>query len=361
MSVATLAPGRPALITGGAGFVGSNLAHRLLQAGERVTLFDNLSRPAVNRNVEWLTGLHGDRVTLINADVRDAAKVAEAVRSCSMVFHLAAQVAVTQSLLSPLTDFEINARGTLNVLEALRAMSSPPPLLFTSTNKVYGALNDVSLRNLGHRVEPEDPDVRSAGISEARPLDLHSPYGCSKGAADQYVLDYARTFHLSAVVFRMSCIYGPRQFGSEDQGWVAHFLTQARREQPITIYGDGTQVRDVLFIDDLCDAFLLARRRIRELTGMAFNIGGGPLSAVSLLEIVELAETLLGKRPKVRFARRRPGDQRYYVSDCRRFSAWTGWSPSVPIHEGVEMLYGWLCEADAAPPLALSATMEASR
>jgi CDP-paratose 2-epimerase len=352
--------GKPALITGGAGFVGCNLAHRLLQAGERVILLDNLSRPAVSRNVEWLTRLHGDRVTLINADIRDAGRVADAVSSSSIVFHFAAQVAVTRSLLWPLTDFEINARGTLNVLEALRAMSSPPPLLFTSTNKVYGALNDVSLRDLGHRVEPEDPEIRGAGISEARPLDLHSPYGCSKGAADQYVLDYARTFHLRAVVFRMSCIYGPRQFGSEDQGWVAHFLTQARRGQPITIYGSGTQVRDVLFIDDLCDAFLLARSRIDELAGMAFNIGGGPLSAVSLLEIIDLTESLEGKRPKVRFARRRPGDQRYYVSDCRRFSAWTGWSPRVPMHEGLEMLYSWLCEADAAAATALSA-MEESR
>jgi CDP-paratose 2-epimerase len=347
------------LITGGAGFIGSNLAHRLLQAGEQVLLFDNLSRPGVRSNVEWLTRLYGSRVTLLTGDVRDAAKVAEAVNAASMVFHFAAQVAVTRSLLYPLTDFEVNARGTLNVLEALRAMSSPPPLLFASTNKVYGSLKDVSLRDLGHRVEPEDPEIRDAGISEARPLDMHSPYGCSKGAADQYVLDYARTYNLRTVVFRMSCIYGPRQFGTEDQGWVAHFLAQARREQPITIYGDGTQVRDVLFIDDLCAALLLARSRIHELTGMAFNIGGGPLSTVSLLEIIDLTETLYGKRAKVRFARQRPGDQRYYVSDCRRFSAWTGWSPRVAVPDGMERLHGWLRQADATTR-ALS-TAEVSR
>ncbi|WP_437731816.1 SDR family NAD(P)-dependent oxidoreductase [Sorangium sp. So ce1335] len=338
------APARPALITGGAGFVGSNVAHRLAQAGESVILFDNLSRPSVARNVDWLKRVHGDRITLITGDVRDAGAVAEAVRRASSVFHFAAQVAVTTSLVRPVDDFEINARGTLNVLEAVRAQSSPPPLLFTSTNKVYGGLPDVPLQCTGRHYEPEDAELRVSGISEARPLDFHSPYGCSKGTADQYVIDYARTFGLPAAVFRMSCIYGPRQFGTEDQGWVAHFLLQALRREPITLYGDGMQVRDVLFIDDLVDAFLLARKHIRQVSATAFNIGGGPENTMSLLELLDLIEELDGKRPATGFEAWRPGDQRYYVSDCRRFCAATGWWPRVRVREGVRKLYGWLRE-----------------
>ncbi|XXT17166.1 SDR family NAD(P)-dependent oxidoreductase [Sorangium sp. So ce429] len=337
-------PARPALITGGAGFIGANVAHRLLQAGESVILFDNLARPSVARNVDWLKRVHGDRVTLITGDVRDAGAVADAVRRASSVFHFAAQVAVTTSLVRPVEDFEINARGTLNVLEALRALSSPPPLLFTSTNKVYGGLPDVPLQCRDRHYEPEDPKLRASGISEARPLDFHSPYGCSKGTADQYVIDYARTFGLPAAVFRMSCIYGPRQFGTEDQGWVAHFLLQALRREPITLYGDGMQVRDVLFVDDLVDAFLLARKNIRQLSATAFNIGGGPENTISLLELLDMIEELDGKRPATGFEGWRPGDQRYYVSDCRRFSAATGWWPRVRVREGVRKLYGWLRE-----------------
>lgn len=338
------APARPALITGGAGFVGSNVAHRLALSGEPVILFDNLSRPSVARNVEWLKRAHGDRVTLIAGDVRDAGAVADAVRRASSVFHFAAQVAVTTSLVRPVEDFEINARGTLNVLEAIRAQSSPPPLLFTSTNKVYGGLPDVPLQCRDRHYEPEDPRLRASGISEARPLDFHSPYGCSKGTADQYVIDYARTFGLPAAVFRMSCIYGPRQFGTEDQGWVAHFLLQALRREPITLYGDGMQVRDVLFIDDLVDAFLLARKHIRQIAAAAFNIGGGPENTMSLLELLDIIEELDGKRPATGFEAWRPGDQRYYVSDCRRFCAATGWWPRVRVREGVRKLHGWLRE-----------------
>ncbi|WP_437710460.1 SDR family NAD(P)-dependent oxidoreductase [Sorangium sp. So ce448] len=352
---ATAAPGRPALITGGAGFIGANLAHRLLQAGETVLLFDNLSRPSVARNVEWLRRTHGDRVTLITGDVRDARAVAAAVRRASSVFHFAAQVAVTTSLVQPVEDFEINARGTLNVLEALRAESAPPPLLLTSTNKVYGGLPDVPLSCSGRRYEPADPELRASGVSEARPLDFHSPYGCSKGAADQYVIDYARTFGLPAAVFRMSCIYGPRQFGTEDQGWVAHFLLQALRREPITLYGDGMQVRDVLFIDDLVDALLLARRDIRQISASAFNVGGGPENTLSLLELLDLIEELDGKRPLIGFEGWRPGDQRYYVSDCRRLSAATGWWPRVRVREGVRRLHGWLREMTEATGAAKAA------
>jgi CDP-paratose 2-epimerase len=333
---------RPVVITGGAGFIGSNLAHRLLQGGERVILFDDLSRPLVARNAEWLRRSHGDRVELCEADVRDAALVNEVCQGASFVVHLAAQVAVTTSLRDPVADFEVNARGTLNVLEAIRRQSSPPPLIFTSTNKVYGALPDVGLRERGLRSEPDDAVVRTRGISEARPLDFHSPYGCSKGSADQYVLDYARTFGLSAAVLRMSCIYGLRQLGSEEQGWVAHFAIQALRGAPITIYGDGLQVRDVLFADDLVGAILVARAAMPRIRGCAFNIGGGPDQTMSLLELIELLEEISGRRTSIRFEAARTGDQRWYVSDLQKFRNATGWAPHVRIRDGVTRLCAFL-------------------
>ena len=339
----------PVLITGGAGFIGANLADRLLAGGEAVSILDNLSRPSVGRNIEFLRRRHGDRLEVRIADVRDASAVREAVEEASFVFHLAAQVAVTKSLSDPIHDFEVNARGTLHVLEALRAMPRPPGLLVTSTNKVYGALGDLALARLGRRYEPEDEAVRKGGISEARRLDFQSPYGCSKGAADQYALDYARTFGLNAVVLRMSCIYGPRQFGSEDQGWIAHFLIRAIRREPITIFGDGLQVRDVLFIDDLVDALLLARREIRRASGKAFNVGGGPESTLSLLELLELAGELTGRRVEVAFEGWRPGDQRYYASDTRAFQTLTGWAPRARPEDGVRELYRWLLGARERP------------
>ena len=345
MSAAASLSDRPVLITGGAGFIGANVAHCVLLGGERVILFDNLARPQVARNAAWLRRLHGEAVELRVADVRDAAAVTRAVAECSHVFHFAAQVAVTGSLADPGRDFEVNARGTLNVLEAIRAQREPPSLLFTSTNKVYGVLADVPLRARDGRYAPELDALREAGLSEARALDFQSPYGCSKGAADQYVLDYARTFGLRAAVFRMSCIYGPRQFGTEDQGWVAHFVSRALRGEPLTLYGDGMQVRDVLFIDDLVDAFVAARRGIDHLAGLAFNIGGGPGNAVSLLELLAQVTEVTG-RIETRFDRWRPGDQRYYVSDCRRFQALTGWAPRVGVREGVQRLAAWLREAE---------------
>jgi CDP-paratose 2-epimerase len=264
------------------------------------------------------------------------------------VFHLAAQVAVTTSLVDPAADFEVNVRGTLNVLEAVRAQEQPPPLFFTSTNKVYGGMEDVPLRLAGRRYEPVDPALAARGFAEDRRLDFHSPYGCSKGAADQYVLDYARSYGLRTVVFRMSCIYGPHQFGTEDQGWVAHFLIQALAERPITLYGDGMQVRDVLYFDDLVRAFLLAEERIDELAGRAFNMGGGPGQTLSLLELVDSIAELHGERPEVCFESWRTGDQRYYVSDHRAFSRATGWRPHVSVKEGIGRLYNWLMESRAA-------------
>ncbi|HEY8469166.1 MAG TPA: NAD-dependent epimerase/dehydratase family protein [Longimicrobiales bacterium] len=338
--------GAAVLITGGAGFVGTNLAHRLLSRGESVLVLDNLSRPGVERNLRWLCAAHPDGVRVEVADVRDAAAVARAVAQARQVFHCAAQVAVTTSLSDPLEDFDVNARGTLNVLEALRALSDPPPLIFTSTNKVYGGLEDIELVRRADRYEPVDGELREHGIDESRPLDFHTPYGCSKGAADQYVLDYARSFGIDAVVFRMSCIYGPHQCGTEDQGWVAHFALRALRGEPITLYGDGLQVRDVLFIDDLLDAFDLACENMHRIAGRAFNIGGGPANAVSLLEVVDAIGTLSGKRPVIEFGAWRAGDQRYYVSDTRAFRAATGWEPRVSVHEGTSRLCDWLRQVE---------------
>lgn len=332
----------PVLITGGAGFIGSNLAERILRAGQRVLILDNLSRASVGNNIDYLRSRHGDKVDVLLADVRDPFAMHEAVRRASFVFHLASQVAVTKSLVDPFLDFDVNARGTLNLLEALRGMDRPPPLVSASTNKVYGGLSDLTFERRGDRYEPIDELTRDYGISEAQPLDFQSPYGCSKGAADQYVLDYARSFGLEAVVFRMSCIYGPRQRGTEDQGWIAHFITRAIRRDPITLYGDGLQVRDVLFIDDLVDAFLLAQREIRRASGKAFNIGGGAASTLSLLELLDLIAELEGRRPSTSLAPWRPGDQRYYVSDCRAFQYLTGWSPRVRLRDGVRALHRWL-------------------
>ena len=332
------------LITGGAGFVGTNLAHRYLSEGVPVCLYDNLSRAGVEANARWLQETHGDLVHIEAADIRDAARLQNAVQGASKVFHLAAQVAVTTSLVDPIADFEINARGTLNVLEAIRACADPPPLVFTSTNKVYGGLPDIALGVSRHRYEPEDNAVRANGIGESRALDFHSPYGCSKGAADQYVLDYARTYDIPAAVFRMSCIYGPHQFGTEDQGWVAHFLIQAQSGRPITLYGDGMQVRDILFAEDLVNALTLAQDRMSDLSGQAFNIGGGADNSISLLNLLELIRQTDGDAPDVRFKDWRPGDQRYYVSDTRKFQAATGWKPLVDAPRGIARLARWLRE-----------------
>jgi CDP-paratose 2-epimerase len=342
------------LITGGAGFIGSNLAHRLLGMGERVRVLDNLSRPGVEQNLQWLRETHGARLEMIVADVRDMAKVRQAMAGITQVFHFAAQVAVTTSLLDPQDDFSVNAQGTLNVLEAVRAQRTPPPLVLTSTNKVYGGLEDVGLEVRDGRYAPLDAALQANGVPESRPLDFHSPYGCSKGTADQYVVDHARSYGLVTTVFRMSCIYGPRQFGTEDQGWVAHFILRALRGEAITLYGDGRQVRDVLFVDDLVDAFLLAREHGPKLAGRAFNMGGGPGNAISLLDLLDRIEDLHGRRPKVDFDQWRTGDQRYYVSDTRAFQQATGWQPKVGADDGIERLCRWLAARPARPAPAAS-------
>lgn len=344
--------GRPSLITGGAGFIGTNVAARLLDMGRRVRIFDNLARSGVDDNLRWLSDTYGDRIDVVRADIRDRAAVSAAVADAAEVFHFAAQVAVTTSLADPVDDFQINAGGTLNLLEALRALDEPPSLVFTSTNKVYGDLEDVDLVPDGSRYVPADTCTRMWGISEERPIDFHSPYGCSKGAADQYVLDYARTFGLPAVVFRMSCIYGPHQCGNEDQGWVAHFVMRALQGCPITVYGDGLQVRDVLFVDDLVDALLRAQARIEPLAGEAFNIGGGPTRTTSLVELLDTLADVNGCETAVDFDAWRQADQRYYVSDTRKFEQATGWRARVGVADGVRALHNWLKDAGCAPPLA---------
>jgi CDP-paratose 2-epimerase len=292
--------------------------------------------------LRWLQEQHGDRLQVQIADTRDRTAMEDALRDACAVYHLAAQVAVTTSIADPVEDFEINARGTLNLLEAMRKQGKRVPVLFTSTNKVYGDLNDVNLQANETRYFPADATMKQRGVSEARPLAFHSPYGCSKGAADQYMLDYAHTYGLPATVFRMSCIYGPRQFGTEDQGWVAHFLIRALQGQPITIYGDGKQVRDILFVDDLVNALQLAHTHIEQTAGQAFNIGGGPANTISLVELLALLKEMQGAPIPYSFDAWRRGDQRYYVSNTAKFEQMSGWSAQVSKEQGLLRLYKWL-------------------
>ncbi|MBI5264706.1 MAG: NAD-dependent epimerase/dehydratase family protein [Bradyrhizobium sp.] len=333
---------RPVLITGGCGFIGCNLADRLAGRGETVTVLDNLARPGVRENAQWLKSRHGDRVSIAVGDVRDPITVIDAVRDASAVLHLAAQVAVTSSLDNPTEDFEINARGTVNVLEAVRLHNRSAPVLFASTNKVYGRLIDASrIRREGSRYVPTDVEL-TRGISEDMPLDLYSPYGCSKGTADQYVRDYARIFDLNTTVLRMSCIYGPRQFGNEDQGWIAHFLLSALRREPITIYGDGCQVRDALSVADAVDAWLGVLDNIGRTRGKIFNLGGGPTNSVSLLELIELIDRIGNSPVRFIFSDWRPGDQPWYVTNVSALSAAIGWKPTTSLAQGLSGLQGWL-------------------
>ncbi|MDQ2762940.1 MAG: SDR family NAD(P)-dependent oxidoreductase [Pseudomonadota bacterium] len=329
-----------ALITGGAGFIGCNLADRLATNGMEVIVFDSLVRAGVERNLAWLENRHGAKIISVTADVRDDLALGEVVRKADVVFHLAAQVAVTTSLIDPIGDFDVNVHGALNVLEAARRRCTP--VIFASTNKVYGDLADIPLELAGEAYRPRNPAVRTRGVSESRPLDFHTPYGCSKGAADQYVLDYARSFGLPTCVMRMSCIYGPHQMGTEDQGWVAHFLIRALEGQPIFVYGDGRQVRDVLHVDDAVSAYLAAFRKIAQVSGAAFNLGGGPSNAVSLLQLIAQIEQITGRDIKVNFADWRAGDQRYYVSDVTAVRRALGLSEPQDWRSGVTKLCEWM-------------------
>lgn len=339
---------RPVLVTGGAGFIGCNVADRLAREGTRVRILDSLARPGVERNVAWLAARHPELVTFEKADLRDADALGCAVADASAIFHFAAQVAVTTSLADPALDFAVNLQGTLNLLEAVRARNAEAPLVFASTNKVYGDLADLELGAEHDAWHPADAATRVAGIAEHRPLDFHTPYGCSKGAADQYVLDYARSFGLRTAVLRMSCIYGPRQMGTEDQGWVAHFLLRAMAGEEIQIFGDGRQVRDIMYVDDAVDAYLRLRDRIDDCAGQAFNLGGGAANAVSLRELVAHLEALVGRKVTVRFHPWRPGDQRYYVSDIARVRAALDLAPPLPWREGVARLHAAFREREDA-------------
>ncbi len=340
---------RPILITGGAGFIGSNLADRLAGEGHHVLIYDALSRAGVEGNLEWLKSRHGDRIDPIIADIRDEDRLAAAASRAGAVFHLAAQVAVTTSMADPREDFAINIAGTLNLLDALRTRNPEAPLVFASTNKVYGDLADVNFRLNGDAYVPDDTGIAAHGIGEARALDFHTPYGCSKGAADQYVLDYARSFGLKTAVLRMSCIYGQRQMGTEDQGWVAHFLIRALEGQPITLYGNGYQVRDILDVSNAVDAYIAAWRRIDAVKGRAFNLGGGPRNAVSLRGLLAHVAELIGREVKIESADWRAGDQRYFVADTRLAQRALGLAEPLPWREGVARLARWLAEERRLP------------
>jgi CDP-paratose 2-epimerase len=330
------------IITGGAGFIGTNAAARCLGRGDAVVIIDDLSRPGAEANLEWLRTL--GRYEFLKLDMRDRHGVAGAIRrhaDAARVLHLAAQVAVTTSMREPLADFEVNGLGSVHLLEALRASAPEAALLYASTNKVYGGLEHRRVAVDGDRYRYTDGPC---GVSEDEPLDFHSPYGCSKGSADQYVRDYQRIYGLRTVVFRQSCIYGRRQFGVEDQGWVAWFAIAAQTGRPIAIYGDGRQVRDILFVDDLLDAFDAAFERIDRVRGRVFNVGGGPDNAISVLQLLRHLEARRGSPLRVSFHDWRPGDQRIFVSDIRRCAAELGWTPATHWEAGVSALCGWVAE-----------------
>lgn len=329
------------LITGGAGFIGSNLAYRLISEGASVTIFDNLSRSGGLSNIQWLQDTFGqDSFELVQADLTDFDELQRATEGANLIYHLAGQVAVTTSVHKPRVDFMDNALGTFNALEAARLVADDPIFLYASTNKVYGGMEEVQIAEKGGRYAYAD---FPRGIPETMPLDFHSPYGCSKGAGDQYTHDYHRIYGLRTVVMRQSCIYGYRQFGIEDQGWVAWFIIAALKERPITIYGDGKQVRDVLFIEDLLDAYECAVTNIDRAAGQIYNVGGGPDNTLAIWsEFGPLLKDLLGCRVQVTHADWRPGDQRVYVSSIDKIRRELGWAPKIGVREGITQLFNWI-------------------
>ena len=335
------------LITGGAGFIGANLAAALIRDGYRVTLYDNLSRPGAAHNLAWLTTQFGsDKVVLRKGDIRDAVGTAQALADADAIIHLAGQVAVTTSVVNPREDFDINALGTFNVLEAARTSGKNPILLYSSTNKVYGGMDDIVVVEDDTRYRYRD---LPRGVTEAQPLDFHSPYGCSKGTGDQYVRDYNRIYDLRTVVFRQSAIYGPRQFGVEDQGWAAHFIIATQLGRPLSIYGDGKQVRDLLYVDDLVNAYRSAIARIDHVAGEIFNIGGGPDNTISIWREFQPHLDALNGHPVAtpRFADWRPGDQRVCILNVDKAQQALQWAPQVSVTQGIERLWQWVADSRA--------------
>jgi CDP-paratose 2-epimerase len=329
------------LVTGGAGFIGSNYVHRLVERGEKVTLYDNLSRGGAQRNLDWLKNSFGEGAfNVIVGDIRDTSQIQEAARAADVIVHLAGQVAVTTSVNDPRDDFESNALGTFNVLEAARLSGRDPIFIYSSTNKVYGGMEDVELAEEPTRWRYKD---LLHGCPESQPLDFHSPYGCSKGAGDQYVRDYSRIYGLRSVVFRQSCIYGPRQFGIEDQGWVAWFMIAAVTGRPMTVYGDGKQVRDILYVDDLLNGYDVAVEKIAAAAGQVYNMGGGPDNVMSVwAEFGPMLEKLLGDSIEIGRGDWRPGDQRVFYADIRKVEQELGWKPQVDVQDGIERLFSWV-------------------
>jgi CDP-paratose 2-epimerase len=331
------------VVTGGAGFIGCHAAERFHAAGHQVVVVDNLSRRGADANLEYLQA-RGVR-EFVRADVGDAAAMNELMSrhaDADVVLHLAGQVAVTTSVTDPRADFEANVLGTFNVLEAVRtAAGGRPTVLYSSTNKVYGNLEHLRVIESGGRYVYADMPF---GVAEGEPLDFHSPYGCSKGAGDQYVRDYARIYGMKTVVFRQSCVYGTRQFGIEDQGWVAWFCVAVATGRPFTIFGDGKQIRDALWVGDLIDAYGQAVEQIDAAAGEVFNIGGGSANTMSLLELVARLETAFERPLRPSFADWRPGDQRVFVADVRKAGRLLGWTPRVSVSQGVDRLIGWVKE-----------------
>lgn len=327
------------LITGGAGFIGSNLAGYFLEKSFNVTIFDNFQRIGTRDNAKWLMKQY-PQINIIEGDIRDFKRVKKAVSSQNIIFHLCAQVAVTTSVIDPRTDFEINALGTFNLLEGIRLLNTKPIVIYSSTNKVYGGMEQIRIVEKDSQYRYKDLPY---GISEEFSLDFHSPYGCSKGAADQYVRDYGRIYGIPTVVFRQSCIYGPRQFGVEDQGWIAWFIIALTLKKQIAVYGDGKQVRDVLFIDDLVELFDIAVKKIDQARGKIYNVGGGIKNTLSVWsDFGKILERLFDRKIAPKFEDWRPGDQKVYVSDIRYVEKDLGWRPKLTVEEGIYKLYNWV-------------------
>lgn len=329
------------LIIGGAGFIGSNVASKLLQKNEKVIILDNLSRRGSEKNLAWLQKNFGNSLKFVQADIsKDIQLLNDSMNGTDRIYCLAGQVAVTSSVENPRHDFEANALGTFNVLESMRQHAPKTcALIYSSTNKVYGEMENLKIDETSSGYKYADlPN----GIDENMPLDFHSPYGCSKGTGDQYVRDYARIYGLNTVVFRQSCIYGPRQFGVEDQGWVAWFIIALLQNKKITIYGDGKQVRDILYIDDLINAYELAFTNIEKTKGEIFNIGGGPRNVISIWQDFKpILEELFAKKIEVSYSEWRPGDQKIFVSNVDKARQTFGWEPKYSPKEGISSLYTW--------------------